>query len=82
MPPNSPQVAVRSKLSTMEMWNTPGTSQELSPEFFPQRDEICDVTDTYTHIEFDAKTSSEQPNNSPTNRRSSKYILRHYQKLF
>ena len=59
------------------MRNTPGTAYECSPEIFTQTDdEVSDVTDTYPHMEPDVEPSSEQPENSPTNPRSSKYILR------
>ena len=76
-PPNSPEGAVLSDLSTEETWNTPGASLERSPENFPQPDELCDVTDTYPYMELDAETSSEQPNPSLTNPRSTKYSFRH-----
>ena len=59
------------------MRNTPEATHECSPETFPHRDEIIDVTDTYLHMEPDVESSSEQPENSPTNPRSSKYNLRH-----
>ena len=81
MPPNSPEISVQSDASTEEMQNTPRTSHECSPEIFPQTEELSDVTDTYPHVEPDVETSSEQPNNSPTNPRSSKYNLRHNPKL-
>ena len=59
------------------MKNAPGTTHECSPEFFPLTDESSDVADTYTHMEPDVGTSSEQQENSPSNPRSSKYNLRH-----
>ena len=59
------------------MRNTPGTTHERSPEIFPQTDEVIDVTYTYTHMEPDVESSSEQPEKSSTNPRSSKYNLRH-----
>ena len=59
------------------MRNTPGTAHECFPEIFPQTDEFSDVTDTYPHMELDVEASSEQPESSPTNPRSSKYNLRH-----
>ena len=76
-PPKSPQSPVQSDLSTEELRNTPGTAQECSPESFSPTEELCDVTHTYPDMEPDVETSSEQPNNSPTNPRSSKYTLRH-----
>ena len=63
------------------MRNTPGTTHERSPEIFPQTDEVSHVTDTYPHMEPDVELSSEQPENSPTNSRSSKYNLRHNPRL-
>ena len=60
-----------------ELRNTPGATLECSPEIFPQTDEISEVTDTYPHMEPDVDSSSEQPENCPTNPRSSKYSLRH-----
>ena len=59
------------------MRNTPGTAHECSPDFLPQTEEIGDVTDTYPNMEPAVEMSSEQPNSSPTNSRSSKYKLRH-----
>ena len=48
-----------------------------SPEISSNTDELGNVTDTCPHMEPDAKTSSEKPQNSLTNPRSSKYNLRH-----
>ena len=76
-PPKSIEVPIQSDLSTEEMGNTPGTPHECSPESFPQTDEISDVTDTYPDMEPAVESISEQPENSPTNPRSSKYNLRH-----
>ena len=70
-PSNSPEIPVQSDLWTEEMWNTPRTPQEYSLENFPQTEELCDVIDTYPDRDPGAETSSEQPNNSPTNPRSS-----------
>ena len=64
-----------------EVWNTPGTAQECSPQIFHQTKKLCDITYRYPYMEPDVKTSSEEPNNSPTNPRSSKYILRQNPKL-
>ena len=58
------------------MRNTPGNTHECSPEIFPHTDGGSEVTDTYPHMEHDVESSSEQPRNSPTNPRSSKYNLR------
>ena len=76
-PTNSHEIPVQSDLSTEEMRNIPGEPHVCSPEIFPNTDELGDVTDTCPHIEPDVDTSSEQPQNSPTNPRSSKYNLRH-----
>ena len=76
-PPNSHEIPVQSEFSTEEMRNTSGTTHECSPEIFTQADEVSDVTDTYPHMEPDVESSTEQPQNSPTNPRSSKYNLRH-----
>ena len=80
-PPNSQEISVQSDFSMEEMRNTPGATREGSPEIFPQTDEISDVTDTYPHMEPDVESSSEQPENSPTNPRSSKNNLSHNPKL-
>ena len=58
-------------------WGTRKEPHECSPELFPPTDETSDVADTYTHVEPDVGTSSEQQGNSPNNPRSSKYNLRH-----
>ena len=76
-PPNQREIPVQSDSSTEEMRNTPGNSHVCSPEITPKTDELGDVTDRYPHMEPDVETSSEQPQNSPTNPRSSKYNLRH-----
>ena len=76
-PPNLPELPIQSDLSTEETWNTQEIAQECFPEIFPQTEQLHDVTDTYPDMEFDVETSSEQPKNSPTNPRSSKYNLRH-----
>ena len=76
-PPNSPASVKQSDLSTEETWKTPGTARERSRETFPQTEESCDLTDTYSFIEPDVETNSEQPNKIPTNPRGSKYNLRH-----
>ena len=76
-PPNSHAIPVQSDFSMEEMRNTPGATHEFSPEFFPHTDEVNDVTDTYPHMATDVESRSEQPENSPTNPRSTKYNLRH-----
>ena len=76
-PPNSPEIPVESDFSTEETRDTPGTARECFPEIFPETEELCDVTDTQPYMKLDVETSSEQPNNSPTNPRSSEYNLRH-----
>ena len=74
-PTNSQEILGQSNFLTEEMRNTPGTA-----EIFPQTNEVSDVTDTYPLMEHDVESSSEQPENSPTNPRSSKYIQRHNRK--
>ena len=76
-PTNSQEFPVQSDFLTEEMRNTPGEPHVCSPEIFPNTDELADVKDTRPHMEPDVGTSSEQPQNSPTNPRSSKYNLRH-----
>ena len=80
-PPNSPEIPVKSDIPTEETRNTPKTTRECSPEIFPETEEFCDVTNTYPGMEHDAEIIQEQPNNSPTNPRSSKYKLRQNPKL-
>ena len=79
-PPNSHEIPVQSDFSTEEMKNTPGTAHGCSPQIFPQRDEVSDVTDTYPHMEPDVEARSEQPESSLTNPHSSKYFLSHNRK--
>ena len=57
--------------------NTPGTAHECSGEIFPQREELCDVTDKYRDMEPVVDRSLEQPKIHPNNPCSSKYNLRH-----
>ena len=80
-PTNSQEIPVQSDFPTEERRNTTGEPHVCSPEFFPKSDELGDVTDTCPHMEPDVGTSSEQPQNSPTNSRSSKYNLSHKLKL-
>ena len=75
--PHSHEIPIQSDLSTGEMRNTLGTTHECSPEIFPPTAETSDVADTYTNMDPNVGTSSEQQENSPTNPRSSKYNLRH-----
>ena len=77
VPPIQREIPIQSDLSTGEMSNTRGTTHECSLEIFPPIDETHDVADTYTHVEPEVGTSSEQQGNSPSNPRSSKYNLRH-----
>ena len=76
-PPNSTEIPIQSDISTEKTRNTPGTAHECSPQNFPPREKVCDVTDTYPDMEPDVEITSEQPNSSPTNPCSSKYNLRH-----
>ena len=75
--PNSPKNPVKSDLSTVEMWNTPGTAQECFRGNSLQTEQLCDVTDTYPYMEPDVETNSEQPNNCSTNTSSAKNNLHH-----
>ena len=75
-PPNSPKNPVQSDALTEEARNNPETAHECSP-YFPQTEQVCDVTDTYLYTAPDVEASSEYPINSPTNLRSSKYNLHH-----
>ena len=68
-PPNSPRFAFQPNFLTEETGNTPGTELEL----FRQAQDFCEVKDTYPYKEPDAEANSDQPNNKPTNPRSSKY---------
>ena len=77
VPPNQREFPIQSYVSTEELRNTPGSPHMCSPENFPKTHEHGDVTDTCPHMEPDAATSLEQPQNSPTNPRSSKNDLRH-----
>ena len=79
-PSNPQEIPVQSEFSTEKMRSIPGHTHDCSPENFPDTGEVNDVTDTCPHMEPDAETSSEQPQNSPTNPRSSKYNLRHNRK--
>ena len=72
VPPNLPEIPLQPDYSTEKMGNTPGNPHVCSPEFFTDTGEVSDVTDTCPHIEPDVESSSEQPQNSPTNPRSSK----------
>ena len=76
-PPNLQEIPLQSDYSTEEMRNTPGNPHVCSPEIFPCTDEVSDVTDTCPLMEPDVESSSEQPEISPTNPRSSKYKLHH-----
>ena len=76
-PTNSQENPVRTDFSTEEMRNTLGEPHMCSPVIFPGTDDDSDVIDTCPHMEPDVGTSSEQPQNSPTNLRSSKYNLHH-----
>ena len=76
-PPKLQEIPLQSDYSTEEMRNTPGNPHVRSPEIFTDTGEVSDVTDTCPHMEPDVESSSAQPQNSPTEPRSSKYNLRH-----
>ena len=75
--PNLQEIPLQSDYSTEEMRNTPRNPHVRFPETFTDTGEVSDVTDTCPHMEPDVESSSEQPQNSPTNPRSSKYNLCH-----
>ena len=77
VPPNSPEVTVRSEQAANETRSTPGTTQENCSEILPHTDEKGDGTDTDHYMRPDADTSVEQIDPTPTNTRSSKYDLHH-----
>ena len=77
VPPNSPEVTVRSGEAADGTRSIPGTIQEDSSEILPHTDEIDDGTNTDHYMQPDADNSVEQINPTPTNPRSSKYDLRH-----
>ena len=79
-PPNLQENLLQSDYPTEEMRNTPGNQHACSPETFPDTGEVSDVTDTYPHMEPHVEKSSQQPENNPTNPRSSNYNLRHNRK--
>ena len=76
-PPNLQGIPLQSDYSTEEMRNTPGNPHVCSVEIFPCTDEVSDVTDTCPQKEPAVESSSEQPQNSPANPRSSEYNLHH-----
>ena len=77
VPPNTPEVTVRSGETANETRSIPGTIQEDSSDILPHTDEMGDGTDTDHHMQPDAVNSVEQIDPIPTNPRSSKYDLRH-----
>ena len=54
--------------------------ESVLQKFFPKTEDLCDVTDTYSYMEPDVETTSQQLNPSPINSRISKYNLRHNSK--
>ena len=68
---------MRQDLANDEISTFPGTIQEGSPEFFHQTDGLGGGTDTYHHMEPVAEASSEQPNPTNANPRSTNNDLRH-----
>jgi len=77
VPPNSPEVAVRSGEAVDETRSTPGTIQEDSSNIPPRADEINDGANTDHYMQPDADKNVEQADHTYTNPRSSKYNLRH-----
>ena len=76
-PPNLQKITLQSDYSTQIIKNTPRNPHVCSTEIFTCTDEVSDVTDTCPHMKPDVESSSEQPENTPTKPRSSKYNLRH-----
>ena len=76
-PPNLQETPLHSEFSTEEMRNIRGNPHMCSPESFPDTGEVNDVTDMCPHMEPNVESSSEQPENLPTNPRSSNYNWRH-----
>ena len=58
-PPNPHEIQVQTDTLTEELRNTPGATHDCSPEFFPQTEEVSDVTVTYPHMEPDVETNSD-----------------------
>ena len=79
-PPNLQKIPLQFDYSTVEIRNTPGKPHVCCPEINPCTGEVNDVTDTCPHMEPDVESSLEQPQNSPSDLRSSKYNLRHNRK--
>ena len=77
VPPNSPEVTVRSGEAAGETMSTLGSIQEDSSKTLLYTDEIGDGTDTDHYMQPDADISVEEIDPTPTNPRSSKYDLRH-----
>ena len=78
--PGSQKNAVQSEWAADEMRNTSGTPQEGFAETCPLTVGLSFGSDTYSHLDPDVETSSEQPNPTPNNPRSRKYSLRHIPK--
>ena len=76
-PCDPPETSVWSELPPEDMWKTPETSRERSPESFPSKDGLCDGTDTFLYTEHDAEIGLEQHQPRPINPHSSKYNSRH-----
>ena len=74
--PSPPEITIRSEQAADEMRNTPGIIPGNSPEIIPQPDESYDGRNVDHDTQPDADTSVEQPDSTPSNFRSSKYVLR------
>ena len=75
--PRPPEITIRSEQTADQMRSSPGTIPVNSPEIIPQSDGSCDGRDVDHDMQPHADTSVEQLDPTPTNRRSSKYDLRH-----
>ena len=81
-PPHALEIAVESDIATAKLWKTPAIARKRSHEVLSHTEELCDVNATYPHMEPDAETSLQQPNNSLPNPRSSKYNVPHNPKPY
>ena len=75
--PSPPEITIRSEQTADEMRNTPGITQENSPEIIPQPDGSPDGRDVDRDRQPDTDMSVEQLDPMSTNPRSSKNDLRH-----
>ena len=65
-PATSPEIPGQCDLLTEQTRNTPGTAQDCSRENFPQTEELCDVTDTYSYMETNSVSTEQKSSDPPT----------------